>query len=376
MDTKYRRNRVQTYECSMRCNHSSATSTTRTLRDIAWTEAIRHRRKPRHLLPTFLYYAEDLDCSDMSHYPCQKASCGSSSFRSGSYPYVKPTQAKKWTRTISRNAGNVASARLRAEQGFTEQMGSFGESLGSLSETGKMIHKRAKQVASIATALRSRNFGKLEHLLSHELPNSVKRVKKGRELANGWLELEFGWKPLIQDVYDGIDAYNKGMVETGRLVKSSGYRTGDFTPVPGFPRGSSYSNLKRNNLTPRIKSRAYGVVKNPRAFALNQLGLANPALLGWQLLPFSFVVDWFLPISSILGMISNRVGLSAYVVCVSSEYQRAFEWKCDPVIGASRNVRREVYSSVFTDVIKVSPRSLGLWHAATATALIRQSFGR
>lgn len=382
MSIKYRKNRTEFYECYRRdrqCKEIIVGPSMRTLSEVAYTDAIRNRRKPRHLLPTPLVYVESLDCSDFSHHECKpgRPGCGSLSNNSGSYPYVKPTQGFKWNRSISPGSSVRNSARLRAEAAFTEQAGSFGESLGSLTETGKMIHKRAKQIANIASALRNRNFGRLEHELKSSLPSSVKRVKKGRELANGWLELEFGWKPLIQDVYDGVEAYRKGLVENGTLVKATGQRSGNFTLIPGLPRGSNYSNLKANDLTPRIRSRAYGVVRNSRAFTLNQLGLANPALLAWQLLPFSFVVDWFLPISSILGMISNRVGLSQYVVCVTWESQRAKEYNCDSVLAnASRTVRREVHSSVFTDSMNLSPRSLGLWHAATASALIRQSFGR
>lgn len=385
MSIKYRYDDTVTHECILRsssCNSEPISTESRSFRNFAYTDAERHRPKPRHLLPTPLFYREVLGCSDTSYYGCDNHRCGTS-YRSGNYQFVKNAQTFAWTRKsgimyAGQNDAVIQSARLAAGQAFTSNIANYGESLSELTETGKMIHKRATQVAAIANALRSRNFGRLESILKQDLPPKVKRLKKGKELANGWLELEFGWKPLIQDVYAAMEVYRTGIASRGQLVTAFGSKSGYYKPSPTKVSSmNGYSNLEANVLTDRVKSKAYGVVSNPAAFTLNQLGLANPALLAWQLLPFSFVVDWFLPISQILGVLTNRAGLSQYVICVVYEYNRASKWQCDPVLtNTQKRVTRFVFRSAFADVINVSPRSLGLWHAATASALIRQSFGR
>lgn len=347
-----------------------------TYRNYGYTDATRHRVKPRYLLPTSLTYTEATNLSDLGFYPCNRYNC-SGSYYEGSYLHTHPIQTKLWSRMKQVSEASKNSARLAASSAFTGDMASFGESLAELTETGKMIYKRAEQVVSIANALKKRNFGRLESILHGELPPSVTRVKKGKELANGWLELEFGWKPLIQDVYAAVDAYRSSIVK-GKLVTSLGMKQGYYGPVKSMDvKGAGrYADYIENDMTPRVKSKAYGVVQNPSLFTLNQLGLANPALLAWQLLPFSFVVDWFLPISQILGVMTNRIGLSQYAVCVVSERGSMSMWRCDPVWSGTKYVTRNVFYSVPTDITRVSPRSLGLWHAATATALIRQVFGR
>lgn len=364
------------------CQGEPTATDSRSIRNYAFTEGVRHRRKPRHLLPTPFYYEERLGSSDTKEYPCDRYKCGTS-YRSGSYSFVKNAQTTAWTRSSgNRFAGptykTIASARLAANQAFTSNTANYGESLSELTETGRMIHKRASQIASIANSLRTRNFGRLESILKQELPSKVKRLQKGKELANGWLELEFGWKPLVQDVYAAMEAYRNGMATRGQMVTAFGSKTGYYKPSSsGLSHMNRYSNLEAKVLTDKVKSKAYGVVSNPTAFTLNQLGLINPALLAWQLLPFSFVIDWFLPISQILGMLTNRVGLSHYAICVVYEANSASRWQCDPVLFNTRkHVNRWVFNSVFTDIMHVSPRSLGLWHAATASALVRQSFGR
>lgn len=42
---------------------------------------------------------------------------------------------------------------------------------------------------------------------------------------------------------------------------------------------------------------------------LNQLGLANPLATAWELVSYSFVVDWFVPIGPVLNALSARAGL-------------------------------------------------------------------
>lgn len=378
-DTKIFNNELRISSCQGPLSNSSTVSK----RNYAYTDAERHRHKPRHLLPTYLYYEESLASSDLREYPCDKYPCGTQ-YRSGFYSYVKNAQITVWKRKSSGyvdgwpNSALIQSARLAAGQAFTSRVANYGESLSELTETGNMIHKRAVQIASIANALRNRNFGRLESIIKQDLPSRVKRLPKGKELANGWLELEFGWKPLVQDVYAAVEAYRNGMASRGQLVTALGSKTGYYKPSPtGLSLMNRYSNLEANELTPRVKSKAYGVVSNPAVLTLNELGLANPALLAWQLLPFSFIVDWFLPISQILGTLTNRAGLSHYVICVVHETNEASKWQCDPVLAnAKKRVTRHVFSSAFADQIALSPRSLGLWHAATASAIIRQNFGR
>lgn len=43
---------------------------------------------------------------------------------------------------------------------------------------------------------------------------------------------------------------------------------------------------------------------------LAQTGIDNPALLAWELLPYSFVVDWFLPVGNYLESLNAFSGFS------------------------------------------------------------------
>jgi hypothetical protein len=51
-------------------------------------------------------------------------------------------------------------------------------------------------------------------------------------------------------------------------------------------------------------------ISNPNLYLANKLGFVNPAVIAWELVPFSFVVDWFVPVGNFLSQWTDFVGLS------------------------------------------------------------------
>lgn len=104
----------------------------------------------------------------------------------------------------------------------------------------------------------------------------------------------------MSDIYSGIDAYRDRVVE-GQSVKSRGTSFLD-------PRTVTFGG-EELALHGGVSSKIVGTVADPSVRTLNALGLANPLLTAWELTPFSFVVDWFMPISDILAYLSSNLGL-------------------------------------------------------------------
>jgi hypothetical protein len=59
----------------------------------------------------------------------------------------------------------------------------------------------------------------------------------------------------------------------------------------------------------KIRYVVYYQVNYPEMPSYTALGLTNPALLAWELVPFSFVLDWLLPIGDWLSSLDATVGL-------------------------------------------------------------------
>lgn len=153
---------------------------------------------------------------------------------------------------------------------------------------------RDKKYAQLNTILASRGKRKL----------SPKRQRKLNSLApdKRWLELQYGWKPLIGDIRTALEemANNKAK------------------PVLLVARGIASYSPSRSNLSAEIisglgteKLKCYYLLKDDgslRKAAQWNLG-SNLLLTAWELVPYSFVLDWFVPFGDLFTQVSSSKGL-------------------------------------------------------------------
>lgn len=114
-----------------------------------------------------------------------------------------------------------------------------------------------------------------------------------KDIGQFWLELQYGWRPLISDVYEASKAFEE-ISEGPRsaLFRTSVWKAGAFE---GSQSPSSYSSNYGEKLTRRLQYEMYEEMTANR-----QLGLMDPLSVGWEIIPYSFVVDWFIPIGTYL----------------------------------------------------------------------------
>lgn len=130
-------------------------------------------------------------------------------------------------------------------------------------------------------------------------------------LSNMWLELQYGWKPLLKDTEAAAQAlakhlevpFSKRFTVVKRKERTSTITAGGATPLD---RRYNYTLTSEE----RRKITVY-ITEKPGIAA--QLGLLNPENVAWELLPWSFVIDWFIPIGSYLDA-------RAISSCISGTY--------------------------------------------------------
>lgn len=135
----------------------------------------------------------------------------------------------------------------------------------------------------------------------------AKRLQK--ELSQLWLEYHFGWAPLLGDIYESIMILQDvPQLLDGNTIVAAGSGSYEYHYAdtrPGYyPMWRDYSMKAFTRLQGRIK------LENPNAYVANQLGVVNPALVAWELVPFSFVIDWFLPVGRFLESYTDTIGWS------------------------------------------------------------------
>jgi len=139
--------------------------------------------------------------------------------------------------------------------------------------------------------------------------------KETKHVPQAWLECQYGWNPLLQDVHDAAqslnktegngDSYRASVKTTGRDVQTWIYIKHAYLPYDGVP----YYEVKCSQTSRCLVHLDY-VMENPLLANLAQLGLTNPADLVWEELPYSFVIDWFLPIGNYLQAFDADLGWS------------------------------------------------------------------
>lgn len=185
-----------------------------------------------------------------------------------------------------------------------------GTFLGEIRETLGMILGRSKALLSGVIGLHKKQSSARSRLWRNP-------QKLSKRLSQNWLEAVFGWLPLINDINDLYDVLRKQFSESTRIA----IRSSAMDEILSSAQSNVYGiNFEKAKLTQSILSRvrisytgeAEPVVQTNADLA-SQLGLFpdTVGLTAWQLLPYSFLIDYFTNIGDLLEMqvLVNRVRL-------------------------------------------------------------------
>jgi len=180
---------------------------------------------------------------------------------------------------------------------------SLGASLGESKQTTKMFAQKASRFLSGYHALRRKDYGTALALFTTGKTGGAGRSINASDVGGAWLEMQYGWKPLLQDLHDVYHVINK-TTEVGTVVRGVGY--GKRSAKGSFRQGSIIMDWEAKSSARTV---LLSKVTNSRAYLLQSLGLINPASIAWELVPYSFVIDWFMPIGATLEAMTATVGL-------------------------------------------------------------------
>jgi hypothetical protein len=134
----------------------------------------------------------------------------------------------------------------------------------------------------------------------------------GRDLANGWLQWQYGWRPLMTDVFGAANEALNIVLKT--LKKCTGSANLPLTPKTNQSR--YIFNQARKVIckgSGKASCRIVCVIELPGA-TLDRWSTLNPIGLGWELVPYSFIVDWFFDVGSFLRNAETALLYSARFV--------------------------------------------------------------
>lgn len=198
----------------------------------------------------------------------------------------------------------VNAAIIKALSKLKGQNINLSVAFGERREAAKMMSHTVTNIAKSIRKFKGRNPLEWAKVLKHQTGHG-----SIRNIPNSWLELQYGWKPLMQDVHGAVTALNererdgdayratvKGQVKSDESRKFSLLGPA-YMQYRGFLEASC-----------GVKVRLDYELENPLLATLAQLGITNPAELVWELVPYSFVVDWFLPVGNYLSAFDAALG--------------------------------------------------------------------
>ena len=136
-----------------------------------------------------------------------------------------------------------------------------------------------------------------------KLSNFVQRFKP-RNWAKNWLEYQYGWRPLVNDIYETARVFSKPAKEGIVTYDIRRTKTAQKTQLitGGGPKDISTWSQTRSDRV-RIKVRCN--FRNDTIQRLASISSLNPASIIWELTPYSFVADWVLDIGGYLRMMET-----------------------------------------------------------------------
>lgn len=183
-------------------------------------------------------------------------------------------------------------------------------------KTKEMVAKAATTIYQAFTDVRRGNFLRAAKRLG--LSETPKGVKGGRKAGNNWLEYRYGWTPLYSTVFGEMKRKFDHMRNKEPVLVRSAVSDTYYTTKVDFGTPSTNGELEFVGLSFRGKRTvkysiscrsvaAYKVVNTGLA-NYTEIGLTNPALVAWELVPLSFVADWFVNVSDVLEQMDAWAG--------------------------------------------------------------------
>lgn len=165
-------------------------------------------------------------------------------------------------------------------------------------ESIQMIGARVNQMTDLLVSYRH-NMSRLERALKKaKKPRKIKRLVN--LISSLRLEFSFGWSPLASDLYT---LGNEIMPPIFYADVSATVIGEQLVPTYSFGYDGGYEG------SVKLHGKLGIQMNDPFTASAAQLGLTNPAATAWELVPWSFAVDWILPIGDYLRQASMLDGL-------------------------------------------------------------------
>ncbi len=298
--------------------------------------------------------------------------------------------------------GDIVSADKAALSKFLAKCYSKQRTLSGIvvaGELGETIRMMRRPAAALFESVKSY----LDFLKSKRGAAPKDSRRRRRFLSDSWLEFSFGWLPLIADVQDAAKAAARiatNIPET-EYVKGEDFKQTTVEIGPGGGNTGQLSWLYKVRQTSGQYCKYYGRIRANSSFggaytAAQTLGLDIRSFVPsvWNLIPYSFLIDYFTNVGEFLEGICFNTADVAWVNrgqrLDTTRFITDFElqphnlnpgiWEVDSFnlsgpsvkISKQRTTREAIGTDALVPVFRFKMPFRPLWKAANIAALVEQ----
>lgn len=130
--------------------------------------------------------------------------------------------------------------------------------------------------------------------------------RMSRALAERYLLWIYGIKPLLGDIYSTHELLTKQIVteQLFRVRSAGSISNGRNFRANTVPQASQCTQIEQLKAAITLWFR----LKSSTLVTISKFGLTNPLAVAWEVLPWSFVIDWLVPVGSTLEALSAPMG--------------------------------------------------------------------
>lgn len=182
----------------------------------------------------------------------------------------------------------------------------------------------------------------LINLKKKVLQTSLHAVKDPNWLSGEFLKFKFGAEPLANDI-----------IELSKLVNDEGKELGPIVAVRSNVKRHLSFDIDGVQFDGRVTmSRVYKFTTRDTAIAnIQSLGLINPAEVAWEVTPWSFVIDWFLPVGAWIESHTAALGMQFLTGTHKIKLEGNFSIKRVPAQFVNGTLTRDTINSIAGDFV-------------------------
>lgn len=184
-------------------------------------------------------------------------------------------------RTLDKLAQKVRGHSFDLGVNLAESKKTYASILGNLHSLGNAL-----------IAVKHGNFSVAWRYLG--VPRNFQKRLRAKDVSGRWLEMQYGWLPLVSQSYEAAKALET--LHKPRSLRFAAKVQNGTAETEMSISPSVYSYMVRWSYGRKILANLYEDLPIARS-----LGMTDPRQVVWEIVPYSFVIDWFLPVGTYLS---------------------------------------------------------------------------